>query len=62
VTYDKKRLGLTVPLNLHEKIADLARYQGKTINGLCVDMFWYYFDNREPLKQTREQEAAKCQY
>ena len=44
---NKKRLGLAVPLNLYKKIKDRAKYQGKTINAWCLDVFWDYFENRE---------------
>ena len=44
VTQIKKRLGLTVPIRLHKKLVDKAEYQGKTINALCLDIFWEYFE------------------
>lgn len=44
MTQEKKRLGLTVPIVLYEKILKKAEFQGKTINSLCIDLFWNYFD------------------
>ena len=44
---DKKRLGLTIPKSLYEKIVSLAEYQGKTINSVCLDIFWNYFEQKE---------------
>lgn len=41
---NKKRLGLTVTQSLYEKLADKAAYQGKTINALCLEIFWDYFE------------------
>lgn len=41
---NKKRLGLTVPLVLHKLLQDKAKYQGKTINALCLEIFWEYFE------------------
>lgn len=47
MTQTKKRLGLSVPINLYEKISDRAAYQGKTINSLCLDAFWEYFEKKQ---------------
>lgn len=44
---NKKRLGLAVPLTLHKKLVSRAEYQGKTINALCLDIFWDYFESRK---------------
>ncbi|WP_175557245.1 hypothetical protein [Eubacterium maltosivorans] len=44
---NKKRLGLCIPIRLHEKLNDQAEYQGKTMNSLCLDIFWEYFENKE---------------
>ena len=41
---NKKRLGLTIPISLYKMITDKASYQGKTINSICLDIFWEYFD------------------
>lgn len=43
----RKRMGLAVPLTLHKKLVSRAEYQGKTINALCLDIFWDYFEKRE---------------
>lgn len=43
----RKRLGLAMPVALYEKISNKAKYQGKTINSLCLDIFWEYFEQRE---------------
>lgn len=47
---NKKRLGLTVPIVLHKKLADEAEYRGKTINSLCLDVFWEFFERLERRK------------
>lgn len=47
MTQRKRRLGLTLPPVLHQKIVDVARYQGKTINAMCLEIFWNYFEQRE---------------
>ena len=44
MTKIKKRLGLSVPKTLYEKIVDIATYHGKTINSMCIDIFWDYFE------------------
>lgn len=44
MTQSKKRLGLSIPLTLHKRLLDLAEYRGKTINSLCLDIFWEYFE------------------
>ena len=44
VTQLKKRLGLSVPRTLYEKLKNKADYQGKTINSLCLEIFWDYFE------------------
>lgn len=45
MTKEKKRLGLTVPKSLYEKISYIATYHGKTINSTCLDIFWEYFES-----------------
>lgn len=47
VTETKKRLGLAIPVVLYEKILEQAKYQGKTLNSLCLEIFWEYFESRE---------------
>ena len=43
---NKKGLGLAIPIVLHRKLQDKAKYQGKTINALCLEIFWKYFEER----------------
>ena len=43
----KKRLGLAIPIVLHKKLQEKARYQGKTINTLCLEIFWEYFEKKD---------------
>lgn len=47
MTQQKKRLGLTVSDALYKKIKNRAQYQGKTLNSLCLDIFWDYFEQRK---------------
>ena len=47
MTQKIKRLGLRVPINLYGKVKDKADLQGKTINALCLEMFWLFFDTLE---------------
>ncbi len=47
MTQNRKRLGLAVPEVLYEKLTDQAKYQGKTINSTCLDIFWDYFESRD---------------
>ena len=47
MTQTRKRLGLSLPISLYEKISDYAEYHGKTINSACLDMFWEYFKGKE---------------
>lgn len=49
MTQNRKRLGLSVPINLYEKISSRAAYQGKTINSLCLDAFWEYFEKTKEI-------------
>jgi hypothetical protein len=44
---NKKRLGLAIPLTLYEKIKEETIYRGKTINSLCLDVLWGYFEEKE---------------
>jgi hypothetical protein len=48
---NKKRLGLAIPLTLYEKIKGEAGYRGKTINALCLDVLWEYFESKESRKE-----------
>lgn len=47
MTQSKKRLGLTVPITMYEKLLEKSQYQGKTINSTCLDIFWDYFESKE---------------
>ena len=44
---NKKRLGLAIPVTLYERIKNEAGYKGKTINALCLDILWEYFESRK---------------
>lgn len=43
----KKRLGLNVSIHLYQKLQKKAEYQGKTMNALCNDILWKYFEQNE---------------
>ena len=43
----KKRLGLSVSIHLYQKLQKKAEYQGKTMNALCNDILWKYFEQNE---------------
>ena len=57
MTQIKKRLGLAIPITLHRKLVEKAEYQGKTINALCLEIFWEYF---ELDKKAEEKEEPLC--
>lgn len=40
MTQNKKRVGLTVPVHLYQQLLDRAKYEGKTLNGLILDILW----------------------
>lgn len=46
VTNGKKRLGLRVPINLYKKLLNKSETHGKTINALCLEILWNYFENK----------------
>lgn len=46
----KRRLGLTIPQNLYQRLSEKASYQGKTLNAMCLEIFWEYFDEKEKMK------------
>jgi hypothetical protein len=50
MTQQKRRLNLTVPLVLHKLLKEKTKYHGKTINALCLEIFWDYFEKKEPTK------------
>ncbi len=54
VTQNKKRLGLAIPKKLYEYIKYKAEYQGKTINSMCLDIFWEYFESKEKSKREEQ--------
>lgn len=56
---EKRRLELRIPLTLHKKLVSRAEYQGKTINALCLDIFWDYFENREGQNEKTKYEEEK---
>jgi hypothetical protein len=47
VTKNKRRLGLAIPVTLYEKLVHNASYQGKTLNSLCLDIFWAWANQQE---------------
>lgn len=49
MTQQKRRLGLTIPETLYDKISDKAQYHGKTINSTCLDIFWEYFESKRDM-------------
>lgn len=49
---NKKRMGLAVPINLYNKMVELAKYHGKTINALCLEIFWDYFEDKQKIKRS----------
>ncbi len=63
MTQQKKRLGLTIPNVLYKKILGIANYQGKTINSVCLEIFWDYFEsnliNNAEEKENQPKRAAR---
>lgn len=57
MTQERKRLGLAIPTVLYEKIANKAKYQGKTINAVCLEIFWDYFENKVSDSGTGKEEV-----
>lgn len=53
MTQNKKRLGLAVPLWMYQRLCDLAGMKGSTINALCLDIFWEYFNGPEDTEQEK---------
>jgi hypothetical protein len=51
VTKKKKRLGLAVPIGHYEALRAESSRQGKTINSLCLDIFWAWMIHLEQQKQ-----------
>ena len=54
MTQKRKRLGLAIPKKLYEHIKHKAEYQGKTINSMCLDIFWEYFESKEKSKREEQ--------
>ena len=54
VTQNKKRLGLSLPEALYERLRDKAEYHGKTLNAICLEIFWNYFEDRERTNGKRQ--------
>ena len=54
MTQKRKRLGLAIPKKLYEHIKHKAEYQGKTINSMCLDIFWEYFESKEKSKSEEQ--------
>ena len=49
---NKKRLGLSIPKVLYDKLLSKSEYEGKTLNGVCLEIFWNYFKkNKMDLKK-----------
>lgn len=53
MTQFKKRFGLSIPKTLYEKLKDEAEYQGKTLNALCLEIFWEYFEESKKDENTQ---------
>lgn len=44
----KKRIGLTIPEHLYLKLKERSKYEGKTLNGLILDILWTrFYENEE---------------
>ena len=41
----KKRIGLSIPMHLYERLLDRAEYEGKTLNGLILQILWSWADS-----------------
>ena len=50
----QKRKRLAIPKKLYEHIKHKAEYQGKTINSMCLDIFWEYFESKEKSKREEQ--------
>ena len=47
MTNKKRRLGLTIPTSLYQKILKQSEYRGGTINSTCLEIFWDYFESKK---------------
>ena len=41
----RKRMGLTVPEHLYKKLHGKAKYEGKTMNALILQIIWEWADD-----------------
>ena len=55
MTNKRKRLNLAILPALYAKIKDMAERKGKTMNSICIDIFWEYFENGERGNQNGQQ-------
>lgn len=58
MTQKKKRLGLTIPNELYEKISKIAEQRGKTLNSVCLDCFWDFFEKKAQLTNNGKTERS----
>ncbi len=42
-----KRTAIRVPYELWEKLKNIAKYRGQTINGLAIEIFWKFVEDWE---------------
>ena len=54
----KKRLGLSISIHLYQRLQKKAEYQGKTLNALCNDILWKYFEQEESYKDNMAYQIA----
>lgn len=60
MTQERKRLGLSVPWILYQKLRKKAEYQGKTLNAMCLEIFWEYFDAKQnPVSESDTEAEGK---
>ena len=38
---------MAVPEMLYVKLKEKANYQGKTMNAMCLEIFWNYFEQKK---------------
>lgn len=50
----KKRIGLTIPEHLYLKLKERSKYEGKTLNGLILDILWTRFYENEETQHKAE--------
>ena len=54
----KKRLGLSISIHLYQRLQKKAEYQGKTLNALCNDILWKFFEQEESYKDNMAYQIA----